>query len=267
MPYNTAGLVVQDNMNSEGNDESGQGKTEVIVDVGLKNDNHAVEQGARTSKVQLENGSEEQLRLNNNGGGSGGSGGGGGHVTQLRMLLRMMMARCCCWQAGLAGQRRKHADMRRQPASHGAGRGGQIGGGSGEARILAPLGSHVLGPAPPSPPGGGARGLLASLAHRGALLVLLLLTGVLRSLYTCGRARLTTLDSLKHTHTRVIITALNRILNSIRRWSQYLFLKPSTLLFFNLLWSRASLVLVYPRYQPNNDTHSRIQESSNCFNI
>jgi len=134
------------------------------------------------------------------GGGSSSGGGSGSYVTQLRMLLRMMMARCyccCCRQTGLTSQPREHADVRRQSANRGTSCGGQIGGGSGEARILAPLGSHVLGPAPPSPPGGGARGLLASLAHCGALLVLLLLTGVLRSLNTCSCTRLTSLHSLK----------------------------------------------------------------------
>lgn len=55
-------------MNSEGNDGSSQGKAEVRVDVGLKNDNQPVDQGAMTSKVQLENGAEGQLRLNNNSG-------------------------------------------------------------------------------------------------------------------------------------------------------------------------------------------------------
>ncbi|XP_024883019.1 uncharacterized protein LOC112461844 isoform X2 [Temnothorax curvispinosus] len=64
-----AGLIVEDNMNSEGNDGSGgQGRAEVRVDVSLKNDNQSVDQGTVTSKVQLENGSEEQLRLNNNSG-------------------------------------------------------------------------------------------------------------------------------------------------------------------------------------------------------
>ncbi|TGZ38662.1 uncharacterized protein [Temnothorax longispinosus] len=65
-----AGLIVEDNMNSEGNDGSGgQGRAEVRVDVSLKNDNQSVDQGtAVTSKGQLENGSEEQLRLNNNSG-------------------------------------------------------------------------------------------------------------------------------------------------------------------------------------------------------
>ncbi|KAL0123717.1 hypothetical protein PUN28_005904 [Cardiocondyla obscurior] len=61
-----AGLAVVDNMNSEGTDGCSQGKAEVRVDVGLKNDNQSLDQGAMTSKVQLENGSEEQLRLNNN---------------------------------------------------------------------------------------------------------------------------------------------------------------------------------------------------------
>lgn len=55
-------------MNSEGNDGNSQGRAEVRVDVGLKNDNQSVDQGAMTSKVQLENGAEEQLRLNNNSG-------------------------------------------------------------------------------------------------------------------------------------------------------------------------------------------------------
>ncbi|XP_077275550.1 uncharacterized protein LOC143904608 isoform X2 [Temnothorax americanus] len=65
-----AGLIVEDNMNLEGNDGSGgQGRAEVRVDVGLKNDNQSADQGtAVMSKVQLENGSEEQLRLNNNSG-------------------------------------------------------------------------------------------------------------------------------------------------------------------------------------------------------
>lgn len=89
--------------------------------------------------------------------------------------------------------KRMYANVR-QPAGRTARR-GQVG--AGEVRILAPLGSHVLGPAPPSPPGGGARGLLASLAHRGALLVLLLLTGILRSLYTLRRSPLTALNSLQ----------------------------------------------------------------------
>lgn len=70
------------------------------------------------------------------GGGSSGGGSGGSHVTQLRMLLRMMMmmlmmvmmvmmTRCGCWQAGrLAGETRKHTDVR-QPANRGgASRGG-----------------------------------------------------------------------------------------------------------------------------------------------
>jgi len=70
MPCNTvaASLVVEGNMNSEGNDGNSQGKAEVRVDVGLKNDNQSVDQGAVTSKVQLENGAEGQLRLNNNSG-------------------------------------------------------------------------------------------------------------------------------------------------------------------------------------------------------
>lgn len=69
MLYNIAAdLVDKDNMNSEGNAGSDQGKAEVRVDVGLKNDNQSVDQGAMTSKVQLENGTEEQLRLNNNSG-------------------------------------------------------------------------------------------------------------------------------------------------------------------------------------------------------
>ncbi|XP_011693158.1 PREDICTED: uncharacterized protein LOC105453132 isoform X1 [Wasmannia auropunctata] len=74
MPCNTVAVsgLVAGNMNSEGNDEHGQGKAEVSVDVGLKNDKQSVDQDAMTSKVQLENGAEEQLRLNNNGGGGGG---------------------------------------------------------------------------------------------------------------------------------------------------------------------------------------------------
>lgn len=70
MPYNivAAGPVDEDNMNSEGSDRGNQGKAEVRVDVDLKNDNQSVDQDAMTSKVQLENGTEEQLRLNNNSG-------------------------------------------------------------------------------------------------------------------------------------------------------------------------------------------------------
>ncbi|XP_011052818.1 PREDICTED: uncharacterized protein LOC105145132 isoform X1 [Acromyrmex echinatior] len=70
MPCNTiaASLIVDDNMNPEGNDGNSQGKAEVRLDVGLKNDNQSVDQDTRTSKVQLENGAEEQLRLNNNSG-------------------------------------------------------------------------------------------------------------------------------------------------------------------------------------------------------
>lgn len=67
MPYNTtAGLVTDMNMNSEGSDKGSQGKAEVKVDISLKNDNQSVDQAVMTSKVQLENGTEEPLRLNNN---------------------------------------------------------------------------------------------------------------------------------------------------------------------------------------------------------
>lgn len=53
-------------MNSEGSDRGGQGRAEVRVDVGPRNDNQSADQGAVTSK--LENGAEEPLRLNNNSG-------------------------------------------------------------------------------------------------------------------------------------------------------------------------------------------------------
>lgn len=63
-----AGLV-EDNMNSEENDTSGQDdKAEIRMD-GLKNDNQSVDQATVASKVaQLESrGAGEQLRLNSNG--------------------------------------------------------------------------------------------------------------------------------------------------------------------------------------------------------
>ncbi|XP_011168070.1 uncharacterized protein LOC105201663 isoform X2 [Solenopsis invicta] len=68
MPRNTVAADLVDNMNSEANDGDGQDKAEVRVDIGLRNDNQSVDQGAVASKVQLENGAEGQLRLNNNGG-------------------------------------------------------------------------------------------------------------------------------------------------------------------------------------------------------
>lgn len=119
-----------------------------------------------------------------------GSCGGSGRrsVPQLHLLLRMMAG-----EASLMASQRVYANVR-QPAGWTARR-GKVG--AGVVRVLAPLGSHILGPAPPSPSGGRARGLLASLAHRGALLVLLLLTGILRSLYTCRCPTLSTLYSLK----------------------------------------------------------------------
>lgn len=63
-----AGLIVESNMNSEENDGNNQGKAEVKMDgIGLKNDNQSMDQGAVTSKVQLENGAAvEELKLNNN---------------------------------------------------------------------------------------------------------------------------------------------------------------------------------------------------------
>ncbi|CAL1688538.1 unnamed protein product [Lasius platythorax] len=62
-----AGLIVENNMNSEENDGNNQGKAEVKVDVGLKNDNQSMDQAAMMSKVQLENrAAVEELRLNNN---------------------------------------------------------------------------------------------------------------------------------------------------------------------------------------------------------
>lgn len=61
-----AGLIVESNMNSEENDGNNQGKAEIKMD-GLKNDNQSMDQGAVTSKVQLENGAAvEELKLNNN---------------------------------------------------------------------------------------------------------------------------------------------------------------------------------------------------------
>lgn len=128
-------------------------------------------------------------------------GGRGRGVAQLHVLLFRVMAR----QIGLMTCQWMHAELR-QSAGLGDRR-GQVG--AGEARVLAPLGSHVLGPAPPSPPGGGARGLLASLAHRGALLILLLLTGILRSLYTCCRTSLTTLHSLERNILNVILRPIS----------------------------------------------------------
>lgn len=63
-----AGLIIENNMNSEENDGNNQGKVEVKMDgIGLKNDNQSMDQGAVTSKVQLENGATvEELKLNNN---------------------------------------------------------------------------------------------------------------------------------------------------------------------------------------------------------
>lgn len=117
-------------------------------------------------------------------------GGRGRGVTQLYVLLRTMVT----GQGGrMTGCQRVYADVR-QPAGRATGR-GQVR--AGEVGVLAPLGSHVLGPAPPSPPGRGARGLLASLAHRRALLVLLLLTGILIPLYTRRCAALTALHTLE----------------------------------------------------------------------
>lgn len=130
------------------------------------------------------------------------------------LMLRMMMARwyASCltgeWNAAEgyanvrqpAGRRRARRAARRaagsaarRTARAATGR-AKIAG--GEVRILAPLGSHVFGLAPPSPSGGRARGLLASLAHRGALLVLLLLTAILRTRDTRRSASLRTLDAL-----------------------------------------------------------------------